>query len=80
MIPEEKFKSLKEVESEWAQIRSDLFQLIGNLSNAELKKELWKHAIAGKMDIYEMLDFFHIHFERHRNQIERTLRAVSASG
>ena len=74
--PSEGFISLKEIESKWTKIREDIFQLTDSLNDAELKKELWKHAFAGKMNIYQMLDFFNTHFERHRKQIEREMSDV----
>ena len=45
----------------------------GPSSEADLKKEIWKHAVAGKMNISQMLAFFNMHFNRHRKQVYRTL-------
>ena len=75
--PDVSAMSLHEIEAQWDKIRKDTFELIGKLSDAELKKELWKHAIAGKMNIYQMLAFINIHVNRHVQQIERTLREVA---
>lgn len=74
--PEHEYLSLKEIDEKWTNIRKGIFEIISKLSDEELKKELWKHAIAGKLDIFNMVDFFGIHFRRHRKQIERTLAAV----
>lgn len=79
LLPDDGFRSLSEVETEWTTLRNDLNELIGKLSEEELQKELWLHPMAGKMNIYQMLEFFGIHFERHRRQIERTAASVSAA-
>ncbi len=76
--PPATFIPLKQVEADWAKLRGDTFQLLSKLSETELKKELWKHIISGKMNIYQMLEFFGIHFKRHQKQIERTLKQVQS--
>lgn len=67
---------LTDLENQWAGVRHQTHVLLASLSETDLNKTIWKHAIAGKMNIYQMLDFFTIHFDRHQKQIERTLQAV----
>ena len=77
--PTNKYATLAEVETSWNKIRSDLFQLLNKLPAKELEKDIWKHAIAGKMNIYHMVEFIDFHFNRHRKQIERTI-ALNSKG
>ena len=76
MEPDTTEVSLKELDTQWEKLRMALFELLDKLPENDLDKEIWKHIIAGKMNIYQMLDFFHFHFVRHRKQIERTLAAT----
>jgi uncharacterized damage-inducible protein DinB len=70
------YQSLANLEAHWAQVRLQTSELLDRLSDDELNKTLWKHAIAGKMNLHHMLEFFGIHYRRHKRQIERTLAAV----
>jgi len=76
VVPSNKFYTIEELDAKWSQVRKDTFNLLNKLSDADYKKEIWKHAVAGKMDIYQMLAFFNIHFNRHRKQVYRTLAEV----
>jgi len=71
--PSTEFFSIAQLEKRWEKVRMDTLNLLNRLPEADLKKEIWKHAIAGKMNISQMLAFFEIHFSRHRKQVYRTL-------
>ncbi|MFN8285519.1 MAG: DinB family protein [Chitinophagales bacterium] len=75
--PPAEAKSLEALDAEWTKLRQDTYTLISKLSNADAKKSIWKHTLAGKMNIYQMVEFFGFHFKRHHAQIERTLKAVA---
>ena len=70
------YQSLENLEMHWNQVRTQTFSVLNGLSDEELNKELWKHAIAGKMNLHHMVQFFGVHYRRHKKQIERTLHAV----
>lgn len=70
------YQSLADLETKWGHIRAQTYQVLAKLSDEEVNKELWKHALAGKLNLHHMLQFFGVHFNRHKTQIERTLRAV----
>ena len=70
------FVTLKDLESNWAKNRSEIIAMVDKLSNEEVNKTLWKHAVAGKMNLHHMVQFFGIHYRRHTKQIDRTLKAV----
>ncbi len=76
VVPPDSFVTVEELDKKWARVRNDTYQLLNRLPEADYKREIWKHAVAGKMDIYQMLSFFNIHFNRHRKQIYRTLAEV----
>ena len=74
--PPVKFVRVAELDARWTKVRSELLALLNRLPEHDLNKEIWKHAIAGKMNIRQMLAFFTIHFNRHRKQVYRTLAEV----
>ena len=73
IIPASKYSSVEELNARYSKVRKDTIDLLNKLPEEDLKKEIWKHAIAGKMNISQMLAFFNIHFNRHRKQVYRTL-------
>jgi uncharacterized damage-inducible protein DinB len=75
--PKSGYESLANLEMYWTKIRLQTLSVLNKLSDDELNKELWKHAIAGKMNLHHMVKFFRIHFRRHKKQIARTLAAVN---
>lgn len=74
--PNEDFATLAELETQWRETRLGIDEVTKQLTDEQLSKGYWKHARAGKMNIYQMYDFLHIHFSRHKKQIARTLVAV----
>ena len=57
------------IKSQWADTRKKLKQLLESIPEDDLEKELFKQPAAGRMNIYQMLDFMQSHFNRHRRQI-----------
>lgn len=74
--PKMGYQSLTTLETKWIDVRNQTLQVLQKLSDEEVNKTLWKHAIAGKMNLHHMLQFFGVHYNRHKKQIERTLKAV----
>jgi hypothetical protein len=70
------FTTLAELDNRWTATRNETTKIISTLSDKEMNKTLWKHAVAGKMNLHHMVQFFGIHYGRHRKQIDRTLAAV----
>ena len=68
--------TLAEMETRWNAIRVQIIQLLQSLKDEDANKDLWKHAIAGKMNLYHMVEFLGMHLNRHKKQIERTLQLV----
>jgi uncharacterized damage-inducible protein DinB len=70
------YQTLADLETKWKELRLQTSTVLDKLSEEELNKDLWKHALAGKMSLYHMVEFFGVHFRRHRRQIERTIESV----
>ncbi len=76
VIPTNTFATVDQLNERWNKVRSGTFELLNKLPDADLKKEIWKHAVSGKMNVYQMVAFFNMHFNRHRKQVYRTLAEV----
>ncbi|HKK88539.1 MAG TPA: DinB family protein [Saprospiraceae bacterium] len=60
-------------------LRKALLAFLGDdLPEDLLRKQLYKHPIAGRTDLMGMLSFFDQHFQRHKKQIYRTLKSIDA--
>ena len=70
------YQTLSDLEGKWSNIRYQTLQALQKLSEEEANKTLWKHALAGKMNLHHMVQFFGVHYNRHKKQIERTLVVV----
>ena len=77
--PKIPFTTLAELETRWSNNRNAIAKILNTLSDEEVNKTLWKHALAGKMNLHHMVQFFGVHYYRHKKQIERTLNAVKNS-
>jgi hypothetical protein len=59
--------------TEWNETRKKLTELLYALPEDILEKNVFKQPAAGRLNIYQMLDFMQSHFDRHRKQIERAI-------
>lgn len=64
--------SIEETQNKWLQQRNELYEFLANQSYEIFDYECYKHPITGRMDIWGMLDFFEVHFQRHFKQIHKT--------
>lgn len=74
--PKTGYQTLENLETKWNQIRQETLDRLRQLSDEEAERTLWKHAIAGKMNLHHMVQFFGVHYRRHSKQINRTLQLV----
>jgi len=63
----------------WDTIRQDTATQLERFGEADLNKAAYKHLLAGRMSIVQMLGFFRLHFNRHLGQIER-IKAAMGTG
>jgi uncharacterized damage-inducible protein DinB len=76
-LPKDTHVTYEEVVTEWNGIRKNMKQTYEGLSDDFCGKELFKHPIAGKMNVVQGLKFMRQHMNRHIGQIERTLKQVA---
>jgi uncharacterized damage-inducible protein DinB len=67
-----------EIRERWQQNREKWTDFLAQMPEALVDKAVYKHPRAGRLGWLQMLSFFSVHFERHRWQIERALRAAGA--
>ncbi len=65
--------SFWDLTKQWKQQRVELRSFLLNLSEAQLKGEIYKHPIFGRSDANGLLKFYQLHTKRHEKQINRLL-------
>ncbi len=65
------FSDLASIEASWDQIRNDLRALLENIPSHQVNRLLYKHPVAGYLDVRHALIFFREHIIHHQPQIER---------
>ncbi len=81
IVSEQKFSNEADFESlakQWREIREQTGKLLAEIPPHLQQTNLYKHALAGRLPLDGMLQFFSGHFRRHRKQIKQTLKAVGA--
>lgn len=63
------------VKNQWDQTRKELRKLLDDMPEEFLNKNIFKNAMAGKMNIYQMLGFMEEHFRHHVKQIDRIAKS-----
>ena len=58
----------------WEETRKQLKELIASMPEEMLSLKVFKQPAAGRLDIYQMLNFMQSHFDRHLRQIENISR------
>jgi hypothetical protein len=62
-----------ELFAEFEQVRMDWKKVLQETPSELADKQIFKHPLAGKMNLYGALGFCQQHFNRHEKQIRRTL-------
>ena len=65
-----------EIKSWWLETRTKLSALLESLPDDELRKPIFRQPTFGYWNIFQMLLFMHVHFNRHRLQMMRTIKEV----
>ena len=65
-----------QIMEDWKVQRQNLHDYLNSLDASLFKKQVYKHPLGGRLSLTNMLQFFDSHFDRHYQQIQRTLRAV----
>lgn len=65
--------SLQELEKEWTAVRNELKAMLEKFGDDQVKRKIYKHVVAGKLNIQQTLLFFREHIIHHQQQIKRLL-------
>lgn len=68
------FKDVAEIESAWNQTRKELKDVLGRFGANHLTRKIYKHPVAGKLNIVQATRFFSEHIIHHQPQIKRLLK------
>lgn len=70
------YVSYAEIKREWLETRKNLSLLLESLTGDEILKPIFKQPFFGRWNIFQMLSFMQIHFNRHRKQMLHAIEAV----
>jgi uncharacterized damage-inducible protein DinB len=65
--------SLHQLEQEWNAVRNELKIVLEKFNDDQIKRKIFKHVVAGKLNIQQTLIFFREHIIHHQKQIKRLL-------
>jgi uncharacterized damage-inducible protein DinB len=63
-----------QLEQAWNQTRGELTEVLNQFKDQHLKRKIYKHPFAGKLNIQQMLHFFSEHIIHHQPQIKKLLK------
>jgi hypothetical protein len=66
--------TLEEVRMRWDKVRKELFMFSENYPERYIKKAIFKHPVAGRISLIQMMVFFKIHMHHHRKQVEKMIQ------
>jgi len=68
------FEGIEQIEAAWNKTRSDLKELLNQFDDSQLSRKVYKHPVAGKLNIQQTLKFFSEHIIHHQPQIKKLLK------
>ena len=68
-----KDQNIAQLEQDWIAVRGELKIILEKLSDNQIKRSIYKHVRAGKLNIQHALIFFGEHVIHHRPQINKLL-------
>lgn len=69
------YRSLQHFTDDWQQVRSELSDFLERLPDRHVKRKIYKHVFAGRLNIRHALLFFREHIIHHRPQIKKLLKS-----
>jgi len=70
------YSDVEELKKEWTKAREDFRQLLERVDDTHLNKKIYKHAVAGYLNIQHALQFFQEHVTHHLPQIRKIVRSL----
>ncbi len=68
---------LEDIRTQWNTVRQDMRDTIAAMPPDLLDHGWFKHPAVGMLNFKQMLSFMEAHYDRHENQVWRTLQAVA---
>lgn len=62
--------------SEWKIIRATLSQTFNSVPREHINRQLFKHPVVGKINLYQTLGFMGDHMQRHLEQVRRIKKEI----
>lgn len=62
-----------EISEKWSKLRKEMKDVMFDLGEDMMTKDLYRHPFAGKMGLYHAIEFFDIHFNHHMKAINKFL-------
>lgn len=66
--------SLEELQVQWKESRAELYNFLSSIEKKNIRKKIYKHAFAGRLDVRQALGFLDEHMKHHAPQIERLIK------
>jgi hypothetical protein len=58
---------------DWDELRNELRKFLESIEDKNIRKKIYKHPVAGRLDVVQAVTFFHEHIIHHLPQIKRLL-------
>lgn len=71
LTPED--QTLEQLKIQWDELRKELKSFLETIADQNVRKKIYKHPVAGRLDCAQALSFFREHFYHHYPQIKRHL-------
>ena len=68
------YPTTDQLTAEWDKIRGEIKELLPRFQDDQLKRKVYKHPIAGKINIQQALQFFWEHINHHTPQVKNLLQ------
>jgi hypothetical protein len=65
---------LATLKAEWDQVRQELKVLAERITENHVRKKIFKHPVAGRLDLFQAMDFFFEHIQHHWPQVKALSR------
>jgi uncharacterized damage-inducible protein DinB len=66
-------QSMDQLKEAWEKTRKEMHELLSRFNEDQLKRKVYKHPIAGMLNIQQAVQFFHEHITHHTPQIKKLL-------
>jgi uncharacterized damage-inducible protein DinB len=68
--------TFEEMTAQWEAVRQELAAFLEGIDDRHVRRQLYKHPIAGRLNVRQAMVFFSEHIIHHQPQLNRLLKAV----